>query len=44
MDVVTAMMFGVMAIIFEQILVMFAQDVQSFPQNWRHVFEWKWDD
>jgi len=43
MDVVTAVMFGVMAIVFEQILVAFAQDVNRLS-TWQHILEWKWDD
>ena len=43
MDVVTAIMFGVMAIVFEQILVEFARDVQDYFQIRTNIV-WKWDD
>ena len=43
MDVVTAIMFGVLAIVFEQILTEFARDVQNFMQN-RPNRVWQWDD
>jgi len=42
MDTVTAMMFVVMAIVFEQILVEFARDVQDFFSNPTNIV-WEWD-
>ncbi len=43
MDIVTAMMFLMMAIVLEQILVDFAQDVKNAWRN-RNEIDWNWDN
>lgn len=43
MDVVTAFMFVVMAIVLEHILVEFAQDVQDYFSRPRKKDFWKWE-
>jgi len=44
MDVVTAIMFGVLAIVFEHVLVEFAKDVHDFRREFPTKDKWQWDD